>query len=48
MHFKKVEHEKTTAGYPSFIRQLMLNFPGVSERICFGTSAFYGSKKPLA
>lgn len=35
------------AGYLSIIREIMIGLPGVSEGICFGTAAFYVSKKLL-
>lgn len=40
--------KQPNAGYLSFIRQTMLALPGVTEGICFGTAAFYVSKKLLA
>lgn len=40
--------KKPAIGYLSFIRQTMLGLPGVTEGICFGTAAFYVSKKLLA
>ena len=40
--------KKTNGGYLSIIRQIMLALPGVTEGICFGTAAFYVSKRLLA
>ena len=35
-------------GYLSFIRDTMLQLPGVTEGICFRTAAFYVSKRLIA
>jgi hypothetical protein len=40
--------KKDPAGYLPFIHEHMLTLPGVTEGVCFGTAAFYVSKKLLA
>jgi hypothetical protein len=40
--------KKSGTGYLPVLRQTILGLPGVSEGICFGTAAFYVSKKLLA
>ena len=40
--------KKGATGYLSIIRGIMLSLAGVSEDTCFGTAAFYVSKKLLA